>query len=192
MTFTLYTNDGTGSYTPNLSLDIFAIDPTSRLPIGGSLGTAIVNNVSFPGGNFDADTFLTLEQVTFDFSSQNVILPDNFAFAYHDTVDLSVDPQAQGFSVVGSTDPNAVTVGSTVFGFLDAYPNDATDHTFQFGPNGEIEILEGPGSDTSVGNLLATIDADAAAPEPASLTMLGIGAVSLAGYGWRRRKLAAV
>ena len=70
MTFTLYTNDGTGSYTPNLSLDIFAIDPTSRLPIGGSLGTAIVNNVSFPGGNFDADTFLTLRQVPFDFSSR--------------------------------------------------------------------------------------------------------------------------
>jgi hypothetical protein len=31
----------------------------------------------------------------------------------------------------------------------------------------------------------------AATPEPASLTLLGLGAVSLAGYGWRRRKQTA-
>jgi hypothetical protein len=30
-----------------------------------------------------------------------------------------------------------------------------------------------------------------AAPEPASLTLLGIGVASLAGYGWRRRRATA-
>jgi hypothetical protein len=29
-------------------------------------------------------------------------------------------------------------------------------------------------------------------PEPASLTLLGVGALSLVGYGWRRRRRAAV
>jgi hypothetical protein len=28
-------------------------------------------------------------------------------------------------------------------------------------------------------------------PEPASLTLLGLGALGLLGYGWRRRKQAA-
>lgn len=40
------------------------------------------------------------------------------------------------------------------------------------------------------GNLEVTITASAA-PEPASLTLLGVGTVTLIGYGWRRRKKAA-
>ena len=37
----------------------------------------------------------------------------------------------------------------------------------------------------------ATISAATAAPEPASLTLLGLGALGLLGYGWRKRKQAA-
>jgi len=34
-----------------------------------------------------------------------------------------------------------------------------------------------------------TLEVDGVAvPEPSSLTLLGIGAISLLGYGWRRRK----
>jgi hypothetical protein len=44
-------------------------------------------------------------------------------------------------------------------------------------------------SDT--GTFTATLGTPAA-PEPTSLTLLGIGAVGIIGYGWRRRKRAAV
>jgi hypothetical protein len=38
---------------------------------------------------------------------------------------------------------------------------------------------------------LKVVIPSAAAPEPASLTLLGIGGAGLVGYGWRRRKRAA-
>ena len=97
----------------------------------------------------------------------------------------AIPPDAlDGFSVIGSV-TGVPTVGSTVNGFLDAYPNDATSHTFQFGVNGQI-----PG-DTFPGNLLATITADSGAvatPEPATLASLAIGLSCAAVYGSRRRK----
>src|SRR5262249_28677308 len=37
----------------------------------------------------------------------------------------------------------------------------------------------------------ATITPPPAAPDPASLTLLGLGAAGLVGYGWRRKRAAA-
>jgi hypothetical protein len=42
--------------------------------------------------------------------------------------------------------------------------------------------------DTTVAVYVASTDAATTAPEPTSLTLLGIGAAGLLGYGWRRRK----
>jgi PEP-CTERM motif len=35
------------------------------------------------------------------------------------------------------------------------------------------------------------VQSDVEVPEPATLTLLGIGALGMAGYGWRKRKMAA-
>jgi hypothetical protein len=43
-------------------------------------------------------------------------------------------------------------------------------------------------SGASAGFAAATTFAPTAAPEPASLTLLGLGVASVAGYGWRRRR----
>jgi hypothetical protein len=56
--------------------------------------------------------------------------------------------------------------------------------TFASGPDG-VQLY------TNEINSLFASQAPAAAPEPATVTMAGIGIVSLLGYGWRRHKLAA-
>jgi hypothetical protein len=175
LTYVLYSTTANDTYTPSLTLDIFAIDPVTRLPVGGPIGTATENTATFQG----SDGSTNRQAVTFDFTGQGVILPTDFAFAYHDNLADGVTNEAQGFSVLGSLS-SLPTVGSTVDGFLDASPNDP-NHTFHFGPAGF-------GTDT--GNLWATVDATSV-PEPAAVIMLGTGVLSLIGYRRRMRKQAA-
>jgi hypothetical protein len=42
---------------------------------------------------------------------------------------------------------------------------------------------------TSASGLSSTFTAAVPAPEPASLTLLGVGAAGLLGYGWRRKRI---
>lgn len=54
----------------------------------------------------------------------------------------------------------------------------------------EIVVASGGTEPLDLDNLVLT-QTTTATPEPASLTLLGFGAVGLLGYGWRRRKRAA-
>jgi hypothetical protein len=55
----------------------------------------------------------------------------------------------------------------------------------------EFGVLTSPGTDQAfVDNLSVT--STTAVPEPSTLTLLSLGSLSLLGYGWRRRKQAAV
>jgi hypothetical protein len=48
------------------------------------------------------------------------------------------------------------------------------------------------GTGTHADSFTLQVGPATATPEPASLTLLGIGAVGLLGYGWRRRRRAAI
>jgi hypothetical protein len=51
-------------------------------------------------------------------------------------------------------------------------------------------IVSNGGGPTALRVEMSGTASSAAVPEPATLTLLGIGAVSLVGYGWRKRKAA--
>ena len=88
--------------------------------------------------------------------------------------DLSTGDRVAAVAALTSGDPN-VTPGSGRFSFGGgAFP---TSDSNGFGPY--------------VGPTFEEVGPATAVPAPASLTLLGIGAVGLLGYGWRRRRQAA-
>jgi hypothetical protein len=74
----------------------------------------------------------------------------------------------------------AVTMDTNTISIYSAAPNFLTlTSGLDFNAQGQVEVVG------SGGQVLAVV------PEPASLTMLGVGVFSIAGSVWRRRKKGA-
>jgi len=87
---------------------------------------------------------------------------------FYDNANKSITGDSHNPSVLGSATFTITIPGVTSSSTLSGV-------TFQFG--------------TDAGrNLVAGVPTTIAVPEPATLTMLGIGIACMAGYGWRRRK----
>jgi hypothetical protein len=109
-------------------------------------------------------------------SFSGVLFEDSTFSAISDFITVSAQ---QGVSVI------TITVSSDAEQGLTIPPNVTT----RLAENGTFQTLGTVQFDGSTDTI--QLQSDVAVPEPATLTLLGIGIASMAGYGWRRRKPAA-
>jgi hypothetical protein len=84
---------------------------------------------------------------------------------------------------------NGAVIAGSMFNNAGAFPY--TEFTFQFTATGPTTLLFEFQQDPAYYHLDDVSVQPSPIPEPASLTLFGLGLVPLAGYAWRRRRKAA-
>jgi hypothetical protein len=151
-------------------------------------GGTVPMNISFFLGVVTGDSTNTF--TTLDFSTAHLgsaIQPGTYldaqraAFAQSGHPGLDVTFQNRGSNTLtGQFTINELTYATTGVGVFQLLTFDAN---FEQHSEGRTPAL--------FGHITYDINGTAAVPEPASVTMFGIGVAGLVGYAWRRRKLKA-
>ncbi len=173
--FGFYTYDADLTYTPSFEADVWNVDGNG-IPLDSNssdslsytpIAQAFRTDVTFTGSAYNNGGVArdTQQNVTFDFSAANLVLPDHFAFGYRDNkIEGNYFP---GYGTSMFISDNGIAQGlpgsSSTDGYLSAYTNTVENTTFSFNANDY--------------NLEAKIEA-IQVPEPATAGILTIGALS--------------
>jgi hypothetical protein len=159
---TFFGNGPSNSSTLNLTMSLSSTDNASP----GSISSNFLSNEG--------------SSVTQVFSGTKTFAPQNEAGNFDLVFAITpfiYDPN-QGNLLL---DVNISSITNNPGGFED----------FVFGTGNQFGRAYNGGSDSNTGLATQFTFSAVPTPEPSSLTLFGIGIASIAGYGWKRRKLAA-